>query len=1159
MMKKDKLYTVNKWNRPMFSPRKNIFAYGTPTLAPTSPTLNISQDSINSWISNYDGRLFPKSFYDEMESNLSEQTNNIKGIFSPLESKLSGYAKNGFTPTKSKANPFAEGSAGAQALAAAAPIIGGVAGDLIAGGLSSTAGSIVDTVGSAALSTAGTAIGGPVGGAIGAAAGKILGGVTNALVGTKVDQAKLNAANVGISAYNNFNSNAAYYDDIQGPASQAAVQNPYSGGLFKKGWARRKNEELRKRMTTAKDLAWRSVYNNVDNISKDQTNNALSQYFAYGGNLFGNNGDMGAIEYDFMDRYLTNYKDKSQQKETMTNLFAGTPSSLFADGGGIHIKKANEGKFTEQARSAGMGVQEYASHVLANKDRYPSSTVKRANFSRNASKWHAFGGDLQTNGADFSTGAIHVDAGGSHEMNPYDGVQLGTDSDLVPNLVEEGEVVFDDYVYSNRIPVDAETKKKFHLPKKKDISYADLAKKLEKEIQERPNDPISKAGFKAQMHELADQQERQKQEMEAARAREAFEALSPEEQTALMQRAAQEEALAQQAAQEQVAAEQQAAQQPSSEEVAMMQQQAQMTQPEVVEAQPMMAEGGHLFEEGGLKKNLYTTLKRATDSDFIKWLEDMGVTDTASIMDILNKEETSKEDWDALRNNAAFIKALEKENKGLAHSISQLGNNLGAYTPSSDSATFTDPDKGNWDKQLFSGWEGSKDDAWLELVEQWSKPEEEGGYGSNWRDKVRTFGNKQMEDAFKSTKAYQNTTEWLKKNSENMRKYLKTVLDTSTSQKAKNYALKFVNEDGTWKDSSNIPTYAQIFGEKGEGVRETLPGTYWHSVKEANRGNQNVNYLIHDDGTVELINGTTDGLTAAGTYNWQGDTDDMTVNYYTRPAAKADAEEEEEQRGVKPVHRSEALRYAGLFGPAVGLGLQMAGVGRPDTSRLDAALSSIGNTALADYKPLGNYLTYRPMDIWYEQNRMDANARATDRAILNNSAPVGTRMAGLLASGYNNQIANGELYRKALEYNDAKRAQVAEFNRGTDQFNADAYNRLSQFNANAINQDRHLKANMSMQAARDKMDADAGWYNSIYGNIGGLFKGLSDLGRENAQRNMIADMAAAGIFGNMNPDNFNPNGVLRWETDEEMKKNSTNKSAHGGSIKRKKGKRGLTY
>jgi hypothetical protein len=62
-------------------------------------------------------------------------------------------------------------------------------------------------------------------------------------------------------------------------------------------------------------------------------------------------------------------------------------------GSGIAINPKNEGKFSEWAKRHGMGVQEAAQHVLANKDRYSSAVVKQANFARNAAKWkHAYGG-----------------------------------------------------------------------------------------------------------------------------------------------------------------------------------------------------------------------------------------------------------------------------------------------------------------------------------------------------------------------------------------------------------------------------------------------------------------------------------------------------------------------------------------------------------------------------------------------------------------------------------------------------------------------------------------------------------------------------------------------------------------------------------------------
>ena len=67
--------------------------------------------------------------------------------------------------------------------------------------------------------------------------------------------------------------------------------------------------------------------------------------------------------------------------------------------GGIYIKPENKGKFTEWASSHGMSVQEAASHVMANKEKYSSTTVKRANFAKNASKWkHEDGGEYAVGG-----------------------------------------------------------------------------------------------------------------------------------------------------------------------------------------------------------------------------------------------------------------------------------------------------------------------------------------------------------------------------------------------------------------------------------------------------------------------------------------------------------------------------------------------------------------------------------------------------------------------------------------------------------------------------------------------------------------------------------------------------------------------------------------
>lgn len=51
------------------------------------------------------------------------------------------------------------------------------------------------------------------------------------------------------------------------------------------------------------------------------------------------------------------------------------------------IKESRVGSFTAAAKSHSEGIQEYASHVLANPNASP--TMKRkANFAKNAAKWH---------------------------------------------------------------------------------------------------------------------------------------------------------------------------------------------------------------------------------------------------------------------------------------------------------------------------------------------------------------------------------------------------------------------------------------------------------------------------------------------------------------------------------------------------------------------------------------------------------------------------------------------------------------------------------------------------------------------------------------------------------------------------------------------------
>lgn len=117
----------------------------------------------------------------------------------------------------------------------------------------------------------------------------------------------------------------------------------------------------------------------------------------------------------------------------------------------------------------------------------------------------SFGGHLNTNGSDFMTGLTYIDNGDTHENNPYEGVPMGADSEGTPNLVEQGEVIFNDYVYSNRLQVPKAVRKKYKL--RDNMTFADAVKYLTKSYEERPNDSISRDTAMEVLADLANVQE----------------------------------------------------------------------------------------------------------------------------------------------------------------------------------------------------------------------------------------------------------------------------------------------------------------------------------------------------------------------------------------------------------------------------------------------------------------------------------------------------------------------------------------------------------------------------------------------------------------------------------------------------------------------------
>lgn len=120
--------------------------------------------------------------------------------------------------------------------------------------------------------------------------------------------------------------------------------------------------------------------------------------YRYGINLYKDGGMVDVPVPQHMGRYgLMLYKGGGSVPPSYT-AFQPNLNGMYKEGG-IHIKPENKGKFTQWAKSHGMGVQEAARHVMANKEDYSSTIVKRANFAANAKKWHhQYGGPTMQNG-----------------------------------------------------------------------------------------------------------------------------------------------------------------------------------------------------------------------------------------------------------------------------------------------------------------------------------------------------------------------------------------------------------------------------------------------------------------------------------------------------------------------------------------------------------------------------------------------------------------------------------------------------------------------------------------------------------------------------------------------------------------------------------------
>ena len=601
--------------------------------------------------------------------------------------------------------------------------------------------------------------------------------------------------------------------------------------------------------------------------------------------------------------------------------------------------------------------------------------------------YFAYGGDLS---GDWTNGVTIINEGGTHEQNPYEGVLVGVDAQGTPNLVEEGEVIFNDYVYSNRLKPTAKQLEDVKLdPKFEGMTFADIAKEVQKESSIRPLDPISKNTLVDSMSKLTAIQEETRAKKAQRQFMKEFRSMTPEEQQdTLIQMMPQEESQP-----EEIMSEQDA--------MSIMNGRTPRAYQGIREEMPQMEEeefafGGNIF---GRKYNKF---------DNGSWM--YGVNPLNFNNGNLNFDELYAKDSDFMKKRQYIID--------------------------------------NWGTQPVNDW---LNQTYIPWVTKYNKSR---GYSGNFT----------------------------------------------------------VNKDQFIKGTQDRKYGAMHTGVFGFNIPQTTPveqPVVKPPVAETPAA-KIINVLTAGEDEIPISDDELSKYIKGKSYV---DDEGNTIQQYTlnKPENKQEAETYE-------YPKSNFLQYAPILGSIMGLFGN-----KPDYSNAD--LIARGRRGIRDVRAraIGNYLQYNPFDTNFEQNRLAGITAGTQRAVINNAANRGQAIGSLLPL-YGQELTQlGQLYRSAREYNDNQRKTVADFNRGTDLYNAQFGMQADQTNANLDTQ----RANLYTQEAqmRDNIESAASQAKSQ--NITNLFDNLGNLGRS--------------IYSDQ---------LMRWLLERGYIPNV--KAASGGKVRRKK-------
>lgn len=684
---------------------------------------------------------------------------------------------------------------------------------------------------------------------------------------------------------------------------------------------------------------------------------------------------------------------------------------------------------------------------------------------------------LPYNGADFDNGLTFIGAGGRHGENPYGGVQMGSDKDGVPNLVEQGETVYNDYVFSDRMRVPEDFRKANKLNGKGLLTYSDAAKKYAREIAERPNDPITRHGLSAALSRLAQSQEAERLKKQVRQqAKDAIKAIDSGEIP-------------------------------------------------VVEYAEMPAEGyslggllpigysswkGNAFADGGKAGRVYTPRPLLPVGD---WLDSANKAVNGAIhkylpgpvangLDVVANFTKGLLIPDSEADAVASIIPAGRIAKGVKAGAKAMKAEMAAGKAANAAKETANVAEKAGEAADAAGKATGKGSKTGKLVKRTAIglgiPTAITGIGGLYNTYKKSDGYDSYYDGFIPIDSLYP--------SEIDNEYVDSL-----------YNSDYANGGKIHIDKSKKGTFTAAATKHGMGVQDFAshvlanPGDFSPAMRKKANFARNAAHWHRDGGVLANVFENGDEMERqAHRYN--------PFDYIGWPITEADTEKlandggepvelPDTRRNTDKPSKLTNLRYVPALGAALGSVTDMLGLtNRPDYSAaraVEGAARRYGDYTPVSFRPLGNYTGYTPLDRLFYSNRLENQSAGNARSIMNAGASRGAVLAGLLANDYNAGNRLGELYRAGDEYNARQRLAADTFNRETDRYNSEGDLRAQTANQQARMQQRSFGFNGILEAQKLRQNALDRASAARSANLTNLFNSLGEIGREAYMRNTI--------------------------------------------------------